>query len=696
MSRRCFRPVRVSCFAAALIAFASPLARAGDWYVDVNDPNCSSGTGGPNSPFCKIAKAVSAAASGDTIHIASGNYYENLLIDKSLTLIGTNGAATTTVNGSQTNTVFYIKAAAVVDLEGLTITNGVGFYVGSVPHGGGVSIDASCVVTISNCVVTANSAAQSGAYNWNGYGGGIYTHKATLTITSTTISNNRAYGGGGIFNDSGTVSLTDSLVTGNVVGSQYESGSGGGIYSVGALNLTRVSITSNSAQCDPNYPGSGGGIETYRGPITGSQVVISNNHCTGAGGGLFGPGTLTDSVIENNDAWVGGGISGFGLSLTRCTISGNTANPSLGGGFLGGSGGGVDVGGDFGTPNTFVDCLIENNTATAAGLGGNKAMGGGIAYDYGSDAATIDRCTFRGNVANGAFGGAAGLIVTPFAVGVPIVLRDCAFLGNSAADGGGVWCSTPSAGQSIQILRCTIGGNTASQTGGGMFVDPTGLGSVVVGGTIAAGNSVVGGGAPPDCDGTIDSNGYNCIGNTTGCTITGSSTGNLLNVDPQFVDPVNGNFTLQATSPCLDTGDPSVQSTGQDAAGNPRLLDGNLDRVMVVDMGAFEFNNVNLAITGSPTPGGTLTFDTEGTSGLPVLLMIGAAESEVTIRPWGSLFIDLNLPWLLLPWGTIPNVQSLQIPSSFPVPVTLFLQELATDASTRTGNFGNEVEITIQ
>ena len=32
---------------------------------------------------------------------------------------------------------------------------------------------------------------------------------------------------------------------------------------------------------------------------------------------------------------------------------------------------------------------------------------------------------------------------------------------------------------------------------------------------------------------------------------------NNIDADPQFTDPDNGNFTLQSTSPGIDTGDPN-------------------------------------------------------------------------------------------------------------------------------------------
>ena len=69
-----------------------------DWYVDVNAPGCPTGTGTQADPFCDIMDAVAAASDDDTIHIAPGTYYENLVIDKNLSLIGTGGQQVTIVN----------------------------------------------------------------------------------------------------------------------------------------------------------------------------------------------------------------------------------------------------------------------------------------------------------------------------------------------------------------------------------------------------------------------------------------------------------------------------------------------------------------------------------------------------------------------------------------------------------------------
>ena len=130
---------------------------AGEWYVDINAPNCSSGTGTQTSPFCNIMDAVDVASSGDTVHIAPGTYFENLILDKDLTLIGTGGQQVTIVDGDQAGSVVTLAEGTTVDLTGLTVTNGL-----------------------------------------NGCGGGIFVGKheipAALTLTSSTVSGNKASG----------------------------------------------------------------------------------------------------------------------------------------------------------------------------------------------------------------------------------------------------------------------------------------------------------------------------------------------------------------------------------------------------------------------------------------------------------------------------------------------------------------------
>src|SRR5262249_20018659 len=131
-----------------------------------------------------------------------------------------------------------------------------------------------------------------------------------------------------------------------------------------------------------------------------------------------------------------------------------------------------------------------------------------------------------------------------------------------------------------------------------------------------------------------------------------------------------------------------------DVAATPRFLDGNLDRVQVLDRGAHEFCNVALSLTGSLTPGGTVTLATAGTSGLPVLVIAGVATAELDVKPYGPLFVDLASPFVLFAFGTIPNSQSFVLGASLPVPATFDLQAVAYQGGA--GNLSNLVEVTIR
>ena len=226
--------------------------------------------------------------------------------------------------------------------------------------------------------------------------------------------------------------------------------------------------------------------------------------------------------------------------------------------------------------------------------------------------------------------------------------------------------------------------------------------SVTLDHSIVAGNSATDG---PDCYGTMNSGGYNCIGDTTDCTIVGDQTGNLYDVDPLFTDPdgpdddpdtwEDNDYSLQPASPCVDAGDPALVATGQDVARNPRLLDGNLDGVMVVDMGAYEFNNVHLAVTGNPTPGGTLTIDLTGRVGLSGWLWLGTASGEIPFSRFGALFLDLSSPWWLFPIA-IPASLPGTIPMLTPEGQLLVFQVLGVQNSNGAGNLSNVVEVVIQ
>ena len=525
----------VAVFEALLLGTLSlALATAtGEWFVNINAP-CDSGTGTQTNPFCNIMDAVDVASSGDTIHIAPGNYFENLVLNKDLTLIGSDGALVTTVDGQRSGSVVTLADGAVVDMTGLTLTDGFAF------RGGGVYLAKT-------------------------------TPAATLTLTDSTVSGNSSGDGGGIFAYAGAVTLENTTVSGN------NATNGGGILTTlgGTLTLTSSTVSGNTA----TY-GTGAGIYTYLGTLDLTDSTVSGNYCYGSGGGFVlwgGSLNLTRSTVSGNTATDSGGIAGFfnaSLNLTSSAVTGNTT--------LFGSGGGITSSGTLSLTNSTVS--------------GNHAVFG---------------------------------------------------------IGGGIL----NQGTSPTVINSILWNNAPDQIYGSATVN----------------RSLVEGGWP--------------------------GTGNI-DDDPLFVDPANGNFSLQATSPCIDAGEPGLSPVGRDLGGNPRFLDGDLDRVMVVDMGAHEFDNVQLTVTGNATPGGTLTFDTSGTPGMLVFLAIASAPSELLVRPFGSLFFDLGSPWWLLPMGTIPSTVSMVVPPTAPTPTPVIFQEFAIGpplpGGRSPGNFSNPVCLTIE
>jgi hypothetical protein len=266
------------------------------------------------------------------------------------------------------------------------------------------------------------------------------------------------------------------------------------------------------------------------------------------------------------------------------------------------------TGGYAGAPdNVGGGVLCWSNSAprlTGCVISGNEAVSGGGLESYDS-APTLDECVFSDNRAT--IGGGMATVA-----GGP-VLNSCRFEGNQATEGGGLFCND----SAVMLSGCRFEENAASAYGAGMNClncAPTLAGCIFAGnsgrgtlychdasprvesstfwgntGDFLAGGIILMGDAFPVLERTII--GFtvdgpsivcdNCSGaypTLSCCDLFGNDSGDYVyciadqygvegnfSADPLFCDPENGDFRLQADSPCAPGG--ACDLIGADGVG---------------------------------------------------------------------------------------------------------------------------------
>ncbi|HUG75831.1 MAG TPA: choice-of-anchor Q domain-containing protein [Acidimicrobiia bacterium] len=182
------------------------------------------------------------------------------------------------------------------------------------------------------------------------------------------------------------------------------------------------------------------------------------------------------------------------------------------------------------------------------------------------------------------------------------------------------------------------GAGTFESLGGGLLALHNSTIFARTGETVTMRNSVLTG--PCDTGTNIVSEGYNLIADTTDCTITGDTTGNILNVDPELdilADNGGPTDTMHplAGSLLLDSGNPATPGSGgtsceaTDQRGVSRPQDGTGDATAGCDIGAVESIGVPdpvLDFGDAPWPYPTLAAD-DGARHRVSTLFLGTGSS---------------------------------------------------------------------
>jgi hypothetical protein len=323
------------------------LAEAHEWAFATVTTRCVKAGGGGGCQ-ATISAALAASSAGDSIAVAEGAYIENLVIDKTVTLLGGYSddfaqrdpearesriepiepkdpleprEPIVRINGDADDT-----SAIAPIVDGFTLTGGR-----SDDHGGAFHVRSSDALLRGN-VITGNQ----------GYflGGGLYITGGATRLLGNRIEDNAVVGqpgssGGGVLLEGTRAVLIDNVITGNAAAEDTDFGGGVGIQGGGPVVLQNNRIEGNQAG-GLNLTGDGGGVWISSAQVTITGGTISDNELgtIGSGGGVFARTsqlTIEGVLIANNEAGTNASSTGNGIAveamssliLTSSVVAGN-------------------------------------------------------------------------------------------------------------------------------------------------------------------------------------------------------------------------------------------------------------------------------------------------------------------------------------------------------------------------------------
>jgi len=239
------------------LSFAS-LLRCHRISVDANPTTWTVDDDGP-ADFNNIQEAINNANSSDTILVRNGTYYENLIVNKTVSLIGENMEATI-IDGGGAGNVISITGVNNVSIQGFTIRRS-----GMSPPGNGILVAHSAGNDISNNKIRDNSE-------------GIYLYFSSSNIVKGNLIS--------VNNDGISLfSSSDNVVSDNIINSSnYD-----GIY----LSASNDNVFSRNIIL---YDGNAGMSLYY----SSSNVIYSNTVSNNYYGISLSTFSSNNSIYHNN------------------------------------------------------------------------------------------------------------------------------------------------------------------------------------------------------------------------------------------------------------------------------------------------------------------------------------------------------------------------------------------------------------
>ncbi|HYK57087.1 MAG TPA: choice-of-anchor Q domain-containing protein, partial [Flavisolibacter sp.] len=513
--------------------------------------NATGGNNGSNwtHAFTDLQKALSQASDGDEIWVAKGTYSPGTTVTSYFTLKEGvkmyGGFAATEQNLSDRDTS-KIRTVNETILDGKNISRHVVYNAAALTVG--TVLDGFSIVGGRTAYTYSSSSL-----NANYYGGGIYNGGGSPVFRHLWIKNNTATFGGGIYN-SGNADLKNIIFSNNQGISHY--GRGAALYTtLGNIRLEDILFEGNKINESSSYTVYGGAVFVAGGSIDLNRTIFKNNYIAyGQGGAIYSTSSaslkITNSEFISNQATTGGAMFV------------NNGIPTL-------------------------DQVLFKD---------NKSIGlGGALYLAGGSSPVLNRISFIGNN-SGQHGGAiwtSGLLKMDNSIfSRNKVSSIAAYYGGAIYVGGGTTNLS-----NISFSNNTIGYVNTSATlsyGGALYRTS---GTVNVGNSIFWGNSR--GNQVPD---QLNLNASVNVSNSI--VYKGYANGvNIIDRDPEFVNPMQDDLRLSGCSPAINTGDNSkALNSSPDLAGNPRIITG------VVDMGALEYQQAAIGLLPETLPEGNRGF----------------------------------------------------------------------------------------